>query len=229
MHVYYLCMAGDTSCEWDSTTNDYKFKNGGGRAGKCEAITLAKDWDKLLGDPLASGQRWYCPACGARYATAFGLLMEMKIGGGEGGHKILYARVKFPDTRGLDMKALFIQFGKDKPLPKGQQAAAAAKEHSSPEELFNSLPRRRPLGEGQSLVALEGKDSTFRPNGFSWAEFEMEESSLYFTTVLSKQHRKIMKTNFEKLQTEQDAQRAAQETRADEIMDPDWEGVGFKG
>ena len=155
--------------------------------------------------------------------------MEMTISDGEGGYKILYARVKFPDTRGLDLKALFIQFGKDKPLPQGQQAAAAAKEHSSPEELYNSLPKRRPLGEGQSLVAMEGKDSTFRPNGFSWNEFEMEEAALYFTTVLSKPHRKKMATNFEKLQAEQEAQIEMQETNADEPMDPDWEGAGFKG
>ncbi len=65
---------------------------------------------------------------------------------------------------------------------------------------------------------------------------------MFFTTVLSKQHRKVLKTNFEQLQIEQDAQRVAQETKADEVMAPDWEtehssvdegadeceGVGFK-
>ena len=115
-------------------------------------------------------------------------------------HKLLYSRVKFPDARGLGLKALCIQFGKDKPLPAGQQAAAAGTEYTTPEELFQALPKRRPLGEGQSLIEVEGKPGTFRPNDFAWSSFEMEEASLYFTTILSKQHRKILKTNFEELQ-----------------------------
>ena len=48
--------------------------------------------------------------------------------------------------------------------------------------------------------------------------------------MLSKQHRKIMKTNFEQMEGEQDAKRAAQEAKADEVMAPDWEGGGlFRG
>ena len=63
---------------------------------------------------------------------------------------------------------------------------------------------------------MEGLVNVFRPNGFSWAEFEQEEASLYFTTVLSKQHRKILTSNFEQLEADQDRQRAAQEAAADE-------------
>ena len=129
--------------------------------------------------------------------------MEMKISDGGGGHRLLYARVKFPEARGLDLKALCIEMGKDKPLPPDQQAQAAAREHSSPEELFNSLPKRRPLGEGHGLVAVAGTDGTFRPNNFSWTEFPMEDASLYFTTVLSKAHRRTLKKDFEQMETEQ--------------------------
>ena len=72
---------------------------------------------------------------------------------------------------------------------------------------------------------MEGNESTFRPNGFSWNEFEMEEAALYFTTVLSKQHRKKMATDFERLQAEQEAQIQLQEAKADEPMDPDWDAA----
>ena len=47
---------------------------------------------------------------------------------------------------------------------------------------------------------------------------------MYFTTVLSKAHRRTLKTDFEQMETKQDAKRAAQEAKADEVMGPDWEG-----
>ena len=236
LQAYYLCMGGDSTAPWDYAANggkgDWKFKDGGGRTDKCEALTLAKDWRMLLTeDPMSAGQKWYCPCCGARYKTSYGLIMEMLVAEEDGlSHKLLYSRVKFPDTRGLDLKALCIQFGKDKPLPAGQQAAAAATEYTTPEELFQALPKRRPLGEGQSLVEVEGKDGTFRPNNFAWSSFEMEEASLYFTTILSKQHRKILKTNFEELQKKIEEKAAAQEAKGDEVMAADWEDGGlFRG
>ena len=58
----------------------------------------------------------------------------------------------------------------------------------------------------------------------------MEDASLYFTTVLSKAHRRTLKTDFEQMEAEQEARRTAHEARADEVMDPDWEGGGvFRG
>ena len=154
LQVFYICMAGNSSGEWCTKTKDWKFKKGGGRTenAKRRSHNVRERLEHAAWDPLASGQRWYCPACGAQYQVKFGPIMEMKISDGAGGYKLVYARVRFPETRGLDLKALCIQFGTDKPLPEGQKTATA--EPATAEDLFNSLPRRRPLGEGKSLAAV---------------------------------------------------------------------------
>ena len=42
----------------------------------CTTVTLASHWLRHYADPLADGQRWYCPICESRYEQSNGVLVE---------------------------------------------------------------------------------------------------------------------------------------------------------
>ena len=43
----------------------------------CTTLTLASHWLRHYPDPLAEGQRWYCPICESRYEQSNGMLVEL--------------------------------------------------------------------------------------------------------------------------------------------------------
>ena len=43
----------------------------------CTTLTLASHWLRHYSDPLAEGQRWYCPICESRYEESNGMLVEL--------------------------------------------------------------------------------------------------------------------------------------------------------
>ena len=49
----------------------------GGASNQCNTLILSKDWERMKQDPLATGQRWYCKVCFARYAHKFGQVVEV--------------------------------------------------------------------------------------------------------------------------------------------------------
>ena len=63
-NVYYICRS-DQGAGWPN----------------CNTLIESKQWDRLHEDPNATGQRWYCCNCGAKYRTKFGVLIEWKING----------------------------------------------------------------------------------------------------------------------------------------------------
>ena len=53
----------------------------GGAAWLCNAVSESQLWDRLKDQPEASGQRWYCTCCEARYRTKFGVVVETVMKG----------------------------------------------------------------------------------------------------------------------------------------------------
>jgi hypothetical protein len=77
-----------------------------GSAGFCGVITASKRW--LLHkpeDPLASGQRWYCPSCRARYRPKFGLLVELfEFTSGTRSYALAELDGDMMDVKGIDLE-----------------------------------------------------------------------------------------------------------------------------
>ena len=60
-NVYYICRAGHE--EWP-----------------CRTVKLSNWWNTKHADPLATKQKWYCPACQAGYKTKWGgVIVEMVV------------------------------------------------------------------------------------------------------------------------------------------------------
>ena len=78
--------------------------SGGDR--RCNTLTLSAHWQRRHGDPLASGQRWYCPVCSARYKTGSGVLVEFV-----GGDASYYLRADFPPKALQEVKWASVQRG----------------------------------------------------------------------------------------------------------------------
>jgi len=109
-------------------------------AERCTTLTVSSLWDRLKTDPLASGQRWYCPVCKARYKTSNGVMVEMMIQGVS-----YYLKAPFPTDDIIDLKAMAVE-----------RYHAGAK---SPEELLKAIPEAHPVG-AEWLVATE-HDGTY--------------------------------------------------------------------
>jgi hypothetical protein len=61
--AFYICRAGPAD-------------------GKCNTFILNKEWARRHTDILATGQRWKCRCCGAKYWTKFGMVVEVRLVGG---------------------------------------------------------------------------------------------------------------------------------------------------
>ena len=71
--IYYICMAGVSF--------------------PCRTLIRSDCWNKRHDDPNAAGQRWYCPECGARYRSKFGVVCEFIYGPND----VRYCRAACPD------------------------------------------------------------------------------------------------------------------------------------
>ena len=108
---WFLCMAGV------------------GWGGKCATAIASKRWETMLADPLATGQRWFCLCCPARYRPKYGMLVQLAIRNSQTGNiDYFYALSDVPDDE-QDIKALHLE---------------STYNPSSPEALFDALPEVLP-------------------------------------------------------------------------------------
>ncbi len=100
----------------------------------------SKAWERLIDNPLATGQRWYCK-CGARFKTAWGQVVELQLRG-----ETIYFRAAVPDHIFQDIRALSYE-SKYKPL--------------TPLELYHMVPEVKPI-TGAIIEPLEGTPGHFQ-------------------------------------------------------------------
>jgi len=94
---------------------------------RCHTLTVSSRWHRLYQDPIASGQRWYCPVCTAKYEPANGVMVEVLIRG-----VAYYIKAPFPPDDIIDLKAMAVE-----------KCHAGAQ---SPEELLKAIPEADPAG-----------------------------------------------------------------------------------
>ena len=89
-------------------------------------------WDRFKEDPAATGQRWYCKMCHAKYKTKYGVLVEMI-----NGSQACYCLGELPpfDIQDAKMMAIEQHFS----------------QYNSPAELLAALPTIHPLARGDLL------------------------------------------------------------------------------
>jgi hypothetical protein len=88
-------------------------------------------------DPLAVGQRWYCNACGCKYKTTMGVLIEFYKDG-----MATYCLAEFPPQSICDARGLMIE--------------SAFKDIKTPEELLAAVPNSKPLSDAVLKRESEG-------------------------------------------------------------------------
>jgi hypothetical protein len=110
--VYYICVAGG--------------------AHPCNTVIEAMAWDRFKKELEATGQRWYCKMCYAKYKTKYGVLVEMI-----NGKQACYCLGAIPPFDISDAKLMAIQ----------QQFS----QYSTPAELLAALPTIKPLARGDFL------------------------------------------------------------------------------
>ena len=108
-NVYYVCLR-----KWDPAG-----------LSRCNTATNSFIWDRLHSDPLATGQRWYCPECGKRNTTTYGVIVEL-IDRSHDPPVAMYSKAGFPPQDIQDLKALCVR--------------EKLREAKSPAELLGSLP-----------------------------------------------------------------------------------------
>jgi hypothetical protein len=101
--AFYICRAGPAD-------------------GKCNTLILNKEWARRHTDILATGQRWKCRCCGAKYWTKFGMVVDVRLVGG--GASLSLAPCTDGDDK--DLHALILQ----DQFPQAQ----------TPDELYDFIP-----------------------------------------------------------------------------------------
>ena len=95
----------------------------------CGTVIASKVWDRLKDDPLASGQRYYCNCCNARYKHENGSLLEIQTPG----CVPVFCRATNPPYDNQDVKAMYLEDELDP---------------SSPEDLYSRIPEALPFADG---------------------------------------------------------------------------------
>ncbi len=102
-----MIRAADYMDEWwataKSTLRTYYVCAAGG-AYPCNTVITAPTWNTLHPDPLATGQRWYCKCCYAKYRVKFGVLCEMMIDG-----QLYYCKAETPPHDVNDAKNMHLE------------------------------------------------------------------------------------------------------------------------
>jgi hypothetical protein len=77
------------------------------RAGspQCCTLMLSKVWRTLHESATATGQRWYCTACNARYKAGWGQLVEISVVMRDGSKQSSFGRAPVPDFDIEDVRA----------------------------------------------------------------------------------------------------------------------------
>ena len=142
--VYYICLSGGT--QWP-----------------CNTVIEAMAWDRLKDELEATGQRWYCKRCTAKYRTKFGVLVEMI-----NGTQACYCLGELPPCDIQDAKMLKI--------------AENFKQFTTPKQLLDALPNIKPLARGEFLKET-GHEGHYAFNAEMMAGLEMMNwSQLYNMT-----------------------------------------------
>ena len=110
--------------------------NRGSTSVKCGTVICSKLWDRLKDDPLASGQRYYCNCCFARYRQQSGTLIQIQAPGCSPS----FCRATIPPRDCEDVKAMWLEEELDP---------------ENPQVLYDRLPCAEPHADGTFLrVAL---------------------------------------------------------------------------
>jgi hypothetical protein len=103
---------------------------GGGTEHACNTVIEGETWVRWHEDPLATGQRWYCPLCSTKYKTKFGVLVELHIAG-----SVYFLLAEYPKAWN-DVKHMKVEFD-------------FAKQVSTPKELYDKIMAVQPYtGDG---------------------------------------------------------------------------------
>jgi hypothetical protein len=131
----------------------------------------------LKPDPGATGQRWYCPG-GSKYKTKFGMLILMNIN-----NIICAAKASIPPDSIKDAKGMICE----KLIQKSMTLRAA----STPQELYDALPKPHPLGQDKFIHAIEGTVGAYSfdyKTYFALPEFDWFH--MYNLTEVREEHKK---------------------------------------
>ena len=122
--TYYVCLAGGTVYT-------------------CGHAIASDVWDRLHNDAVATGQRWYCPVCNARYRAGWGVLCEIVHP-----ERSLYCLADVPPHSLADAKRMAVE-----------RCFAKAR---TPQELLEMLPRAKPFDNGVFLKPLATRDGVYK-------------------------------------------------------------------
>jgi len=106
---------------------------------RCGTVIISKIWDRLKEDPLATGQRYYCNCCNAKYRHASGSLLQIQVPGSDPA----FCRATNPPRDNEDVKAMYLEDELDP---------------TSPADLYNRIPEAIPHAEGTFLRQAELKE-----------------------------------------------------------------------
>ena len=89
VELFRFQMAADYADSWTEVKNGagtliggfsaFYICRAGGKDTECNTLILSKEWSRRHADILAPKQRWKCRCCGAKYATKFGMVVEMRL------------------------------------------------------------------------------------------------------------------------------------------------------
>ena len=120
-----FCLAADYADEWpivrraDGTIQSafrsfHKCTAKAGEAdGCCGTVIVSKAWLRKLAEPWASGQKWYCNCCTAKYRTTMGMLTEIHASDGS----VYWIVSSFPGGMN-DVKWMAVEENTAKPGPR---------------------------------------------------------------------------------------------------------------
>ena len=128
-NVYYICQR-----KYDAEGKD-----------RCNAAIQSLAWDRMIADPIANKQRWYCNVCGARYKTAYGVLVELIVKGNT--KEALYCKADLPPEDMKDLKAMCVQ--------------SKLRHANTPQELLAALPTLSPQDRGTFFTETKPGVFTF--------------------------------------------------------------------
>ena len=106
---------------------------------RCGTVIISKIWDRRKEDPLATGQRYYCNCCNAKYRHASGSLLQIQVPGSDPA----ICRATNPPRDNEYLKAMYL----DDELDPTSRA-----------DLDNRIPEAIPYAEGTLLRQAELKD-----------------------------------------------------------------------
>ena len=115
----------------------------GGAAYPCGHTIRSDVWDRLHQNMSATGQRWYCSVCKARYKTAWGVICEIVMP-----ERSLYSTADIPPHSIEDAKRMCVE--------------RRFKHARTPQELLDMLPRAKPFDNGAFLQPKPNLEGVYK-------------------------------------------------------------------